>query len=55
MTKKHFDALAFHISCILNPVNRLAAAVAVAAACIQMNPRFDTNRFFIACGVLNQN
>jgi len=55
MTKKNFDALAFNISCILNPDHRLSAAVAVAAACTHMNPRFDTNRFFIACGVVNQN
>ena len=55
MTKKNFDALAFNISCILNPDHRLSAAVAVAAACTHMNPRFDTNRFFIACRVVNQN
>jgi hypothetical protein len=55
MTKKNFEALAFNISCILNPDHRLSAAVAVAAACTHMNPRFDTNRFFIACRVVNQN
>ena len=55
MTKKNFDALAFNISCILNPDHRVSAAVAVAAACTHMNPRFDTNRFFRACGVINQN
>ena len=53
MTKKNFEALAFNISCIQNLDHRVSAAVAVAAACIHMNPRFDTNRFFIACGVIN--
>lgn len=55
MTKKHFETLAFNISCILNPDHRLSAAVACAAACVHINPRFDTNRFFVACGVVNQN
>ena len=52
MTKKHFEALAFNISCILNPDHRLSAAVAVASAARDTNPRFDTNRFLKACGVI---
>lgn len=51
MTRKYFEALAFNIRNMLNPDHRLSAAVAVAAACTQMNPRFDTQRFFEACGV----
>lgn len=51
MTKKHFEALAKHIRMILDPHARLNAAIAVAAACQKANPRFDFERFYVACGV----
>lgn len=51
MSRKHFQALADSIRTILDPHVRLNAAVAVASACKQMNPRFNPNRFFAACGV----
>jgi len=51
MSKKHFELLAKYIDSILDPHARLQAAVAVASACREANPRFDTDRFFWACGV----
>ena len=51
MSKKHFEALAKHIRQILDPHVRLNAAVAVAAACQEANPKFDYDRFYAACGV----
>lgn len=51
MTRKHFQTLADSIRSILDPHVRLNAAVAVASACKQMNPRFKEERFFAACGV----
>jgi hypothetical protein len=51
MTKKHFVALAKHIRMILDPHVRLNAAIAVAAACQEANPKFDFDRFYVACGV----
>lgn len=51
MSKKHFELLANHITCILDPHSRLQAAVAVASACKQSNPRFDCDRFFAACNI----
>lgn len=51
MTKKHFEALAKYISGIIDPTMRLNAAIAVASACKEVNPRFDETKFFNACGV----
>lgn len=51
MTKQHFEALADSIRGILDPHARLQAAVAVASAVLKFNPRFDSNRFYVACGV----
>ena len=51
MSKKHFEALAKHIRLIMDKHARLNAAVAVAAACTEANPRFDSQRFFEACEV----
>ena len=51
MTRKHFQVLADSIRTILDPHVRLNAAVAVASACKQMNPRFNADRFYAACGV----
>jgi prophage antirepressor-like protein len=52
MTKKHFESLAVHIRVILDENARFAAAIAVATALRDTNPRFDTNRFLQACGVI---
>ena len=54
MTKKHFEALAKHIRMLMDPTQRLNAAVAVAMACKEMNPRFDIGRFYSACGVVDK-
>lgn len=51
MSRKHFELLAQHISSMLDPHCRLNAAVAVASACREANTRFDSDRFFRACGV----
>jgi hypothetical protein len=51
MSKKHFELLAKYIDSIMDPHARLQAAVAVASACKEANSRFDTDRFFYACGV----
>ena len=51
MSKKHFELLARYIDAILDPHARLQAATAVASACKEANPRFDSDRFFWACGV----
>jgi hypothetical protein len=53
MTKKHFEILAEEIRNMLDPMQRLNAAAAVAVACKRMNPRFDAQRFYVACGVIN--
>jgi hypothetical protein len=51
MSRKHFEALAKYIRGIMDSHARLQAAIAVASACKEANPRFDTDKFFIACGV----
>jgi hypothetical protein len=51
MSKKHFESLAKYIRAIMDPHARLQAACAVASSCAEMNPRFDTQKFFEACGV----
>ena len=51
MSRKHFELLARYIDSILDPHARLQAAVAVASACREANARFDSDRFFYACGV----
>ena len=51
MSRKHFESLAKYISSIMDSHARLQAAVAVASACKEANPRFDTEKFFNACGV----
>lgn len=50
-TKRVFETVAESISTMLDPVMRLNAAVAVAAAFTKLNPRFDADKFFQACGV----
>lgn len=51
MTKKHFIAFAQEISRNENPEHRFAAAQAVANVAEQFNPRFDRQRFLIACNL----
>lgn len=51
MSKKHFELLAQYISGIIDFNCRLNAAVAVASACKQANPRFNEQRFFVACRI----
>lgn len=51
MSKKHFQTLADSIRNILDPHVRLNAAVAVAGACAKMNPKFNADRFYAACGI----
>lgn len=51
MTRKDYVLLAKHIRMMLDANARLSASVAVAAALAEDNPRFDANRFFVACGV----
>ena len=51
MSRKHFIALAKYINAIMDPHARLQAATAVASACAEANPRFDTDRFYKACNI----
>lgn len=51
MSKKDFKTIAESIRTMMDPTARLNASVAVASACVKLNPRFDTIRFFEACGV----
>lgn len=51
MTRKHFEVLAKNISEIADRDARLIAAIAVARAAIEINPRFDPSKFYKACGV----
>lgn len=52
-TKKTFETVAESISHLMDPTIRLNAAIAVAAAFTKLNPRFDSDKFFVACGVSN--
>jgi hypothetical protein len=54
MSRKHFEMLADSIRCILDPQSRLMAAVAVSQVAYKLNPRFDHQKFYAACGVVNQ-
>lgn len=51
MTRKHFRLLADEIARIISPLARLDAATGVAIACKGINPAFNKDRFFTACGV----
>lgn len=52
MSRKHFEALAKSISQIADMNQRAAAATAVAITCIELNPRFNFDKFYKACGVI---
>jgi hypothetical protein len=51
VSRKDFETIAVNIGYITDPRARRLAAIAVAAACAQLNPRFDSELFFRACGV----
>ncbi len=51
MTKKHFKILAEEISKIIDINQRLITASVTAIACTKINPRFDKQKFFEACGL----
>lgn len=51
MSKKDFETIAESIRGMMDSTARLNAAVAVASACVKLNPRFDTQKFFEACNV----
>lgn len=51
MSKKDFKTIAESIRMMMDPTARLNAAVAVASACVKLNPRFEILEFFEACGV----
>jgi hypothetical protein len=54
MTAKDFKVLASKISQMMDPVMRLNAAIAVANACMEINPRFNLDKFFDACNLKSQ-
>ena len=51
MSRRDFETIAASISHITDATARRLAAIAVAAACGQINPRFDSELFFRTCGV----
>jgi hypothetical protein len=51
MSRRDFETIAASISHITDLRARRLAAIAVAGACQQLNPRFDSELFFRACGV----
>ena len=51
MSRRDFETIAANISHITDATARRLAAIAVAAACTQLNSRFDAELFFRACGV----
>jgi hypothetical protein len=52
MTRKDFVVLAEEIRNMLDSTQRLNAAAAVASACKRLNPRFDVQKFYVACGIV---
>ena len=51
MTRKHFVAMAQEISQMQDRKSARIAAEAFAQVAYAVNPRFNFNRFYIACGV----
>lgn len=51
MTKQHFIALAREINSMESREHRMSAARAVAVVALEFNPRFDSSRFYTACGL----
>jgi hypothetical protein len=54
MSRRDFETIAASINHITDATARRLAAIAVAAACAKLNPRFDAELFFRACGVTEQ-
>lgn len=54
MSRKHFELLAQKIRAIADPLARLQAAEAVSEVGRITNARFDSERFYRACGIENQ-
>jgi len=54
MSRKDFELIAQNISHITDTTARRLAAIAVAAACQQLNPRFNSDLFFLACNVVDE-
>ena len=51
MSRRDFETIAASINHISDATARRLAAIAVATACEQLNPRFNAELFFLACGV----
>ena len=51
MTRKHFEMVAQTVSLIKCPIARKEVARDWVGMLRQFNPRFDSKRFFAACGV----
>jgi hypothetical protein len=51
VSRRDFELIAQNISHISDAAARRLAAIAVAGACQQLNPRFNADLFFRACGV----
>ena len=51
MTRKHFRLMADVISQVKDVEDRTRQAVAMAAMCAASNPRFDSYKWYAACGV----
>ena len=51
MTRKHFIAMAREIANMQDRNAAKTVALAFAQVAGSVNPRFDFNRFYIACGV----
>jgi hypothetical protein len=51
-TKKDFMALAKDVASVQDPYERTQAAINAAKVCAALNPRFDYDRFYQACGVV---
>lgn len=50
MTKKDFEFIAALINAANNGVSAENLATLAAAYCAKQNPRFDTDKFLVACG-----
>jgi hypothetical protein len=51
MTKKHFEAMAELIRNIAGMTERRRQAEIIAVHCAKANPRFNRDRFMVACRV----
>ena len=52
MSRKHFIALAAAVAAIADSANRRNVAELLAAVCASANPRFNRQRFYNACNVV---